>query len=103
MALEDKKIKGFTATEIIEQMMNVCKWLDVFNDAGEAIYGEEYDVVLALVGLSTVGLIRPLEELAKIGEEKAKVIRGKQADATLDDMLKQLNIKKESDGTVKPS
>lgn len=98
--IEDKKIKGFTATEIIEQMMNVSKFLDVFNDAGQAIYGEEYDTVLALVGLATVGLIRPIEELAKHGEERAEAYKNKNAESTVDQMLKNLNIKKEGDGII---
>jgi len=96
----DKTIRGYTASEIIEKMHDVARWLDVFCDAGEYIYGDEFDVTLAIVGLAVSGLVSPMERLADLGDKKAKEYRKGQDDDSINEMLKQLNIKKEGNDTL---
>ena len=98
--IDDKTIRGFTAPEIIEQIMNVAKWLDTFVDAGEAIFGEDFEMVLAVVGLSVAGLVPPMERLGDLGNEYAKKYKEKEAEETVNDFIRKLNIRKEGDDII---
>lgn len=92
-----------TPTDVITKMMEISKWLDVFCEAGEDIYKEDFEIILALVGLATAGLIRPIETLGELGEKCANKYRKQEADEAVDELMKKLNIKKEGDDSIKPS
>ena len=98
--MDDKKIRGLTASEIIGRIHDVAKWIDVFCDAGEVIYGEEFQLVLALVGLAITGLVPPMERLGDLGQEYADKYKEKQAEDTIDEFIKKLKIRKEGDDTI---
>ena len=111
MALEDKKIKGMTIQEYVTKIFECAKFVEIFAEAGEDIFGEDYEPALAIIGLASVGFIGPMEELAKRGEERAAIVKGRiekkgiteaDADAPLKKMMKDLGIKLESD-TKHPS
>ena len=87
----------------MQKIHDVAKWIDVFCDAGEVIYGEEFDIVLALVGLAVTGLVPPMERLGDLGQLYADKYKEKQAEDTVDEFIKKLKIKKESDGETLPS
>lgn len=109
--LSDKKIKGLSPDEFIQTLHTVCKWLEVFAEAGEDIYGEDYPVVLAFVGLPLPALVDAMEAVAMRGDEmvarmknkKASEIAEKNAKKSTDDLIKGLGIKLEGKDDAKPS
>ena len=49
----------------------VTKWLEIFNSNGEDIFGEEYEVVLALIGIANLGISKPLNDFVDNAEKFA--------------------------------
>lgn len=89
-----------TLDKYIETVFEVAKWLEVFNEAGEYIFGEDYEVALSLIGIANVGLSRPLNEFVDKAEKVAKEFNDKRHT----DFLKQFGIKLEgNDDEIKPS
>ena len=93
MRFKDKTIHGKTAEQIIEEMFDVAKWLDVFNAAGRDIYGDEHKIVTGIIGLGTMSMIASLDDFGKTVEEYAKEKKN------TSDLIRGMGIKLEGDGT----
>ncbi len=100
--LSDKKIKGLSPDEFIQTLHTVVKWLEVFAEAGESIYGEEYPLVLAFIGLPLPSLVDAMEAVAHRGDEMVARIKAEKVKENHPDLLKGFGIKLEGDET-KPS
>ena len=100
--LSEKRIKGLTPDELIETLHTVVKWLEVFAEAGEDIYGEDYTKVLAFVGLPLPALVDAMEAVAMRGDEMVARMKAEAVSKKHPDLLKGFGIKLEGDET-KPS
>lgn len=95
--LSSKTIKGKTVEEYIEMCFAVTKWLEVFNEAGKDIFADDYEVVLALIGIANIGLARPLNDFVEKAEEYATEHNSKKNK----DILRGFGIKLEGDESPK--
>lgn len=97
--LSEKRIKGLTPDELIETLHTVVKWLEVFAEAGEEIYGEEYPLVLAFIGLPLPSLVDAIEAVAHRGDEMVARMKAEKVNKNHPDLLKGFGIKLEGDET----
>lgn len=91
--LSSKTIRGKTPEHYIEMCYEVSKWLEVFNSNGEDIFGEDYQMILAVMGIAHLGLSRPLNDFVDIAEKVATKINNRRHG----DMLRGFGIKLEDD------
>ena len=103
MLSEKKTIRGKTPDKVIEDIFELASWLQVFTDAGESVYGEDYETVLALVGLAVAGLVPSLNALVECGQKQADIIRKRHESEVNNntDFLKGFGIKLEGDDNIK--
>ena len=101
--LSEKKIRGKTPDKVIEDIFELASWLQVFTDAGESVYGEDYETVLALVGLATAALVPSLNALVECGQKQADIIRKREESKVENntDILKGFGIKLEGNDDIK--
>lgn len=102
MPSQNKTIRGVKVEEYIESAYEMVKWLDVFNDAGRDIFGEDYEDVLVLVGIANIGLSRAINDFFDSAEEYAKKVH-ESKDKKGEDWMKQFGIKLEGNDDSKPS
>lgn len=89
-----------TPDEFITVLHDVVKWLEVFAEAGEDIFGEDYPLILALVGLPLPSLVDAMEAVAQRGDEMVARIRAEKVKDKHPDLLKGFGIKLEGDDTI---
>ena len=92
--LSNKTIRNKSAEDYIELCFEVSRWLEKFNKDGREIFGDDYEVVLAFIGLATVGVGEHINTFVENAEAYAKERNEKKKD-----ILRQFNIKLEGDDT----
>ena len=82
-------------------MHTVVKWSELFAEAGEDIYGEDYPIILAFVGLPLPSLVDAMEAVAQRGDEMVVRMKADKVNKNHPDLLKGFGIKLEGDDNIK--
>lgn len=100
--IDDKNIKGITPTQFITMMHDCSKWLEVFNAAGQDIFGDDFNMVAVLVGIAVAGFGIPANEFMDKVEAIAEKYNKERKDTT-DELIKKFGIKLEGKDDTHPS
>jgi len=93
--LSKKTIRSKSVEDYVAMCFEITKWLEVFNSNGEDIFGDDYEMVLSIMGIAHLGLSKPLNDFIDNAERIATKINNRRHG----DMLRGFGIKLEGDGT----
>jgi len=101
MPLSKKTIRDKTPEDLVEMIYGVTRWLDAYNESGEDIYGKDYQLVTAIIGIALMGQAESVNSFFEKAEAMADSIRKKNSNPT-DDLLRGFGINLEGDD-IKPN
>ena len=73
--ISKKKIRDKSPDEFIQDLFEVNRWLETFNDAGTQIFGEDYELTTAMIGIAILGLSENVNTFFDRAETMANEMR----------------------------
>ena len=103
MPLSKKKIRDRNPDDIINLLYEVSKWFEGFNEDGKKVFGDDYELVTAMIGIALVSVSDNINGFFERAEEMASEMKKEKRHN--ERLVRGFGIKLEGDDTKnnKPS